>query len=761
MILRPCSALALNVLAGSVLSLPLGLPSAAAAPAGYRFDPERYRPVDTSALLGSPDPLPPLEIEKAFPSLPPFVRPVAITHAGDGSDRLFVCDQEGVIHVFANRRDASDAKVFLDIRERTRRVHFEEGLLGLAFHPRHRQNGEVFIYYSVTPQASVVSRWRVFADDRDRVDPESEEVLLHVPQPYGNHNGGSVELGPDGMLYVGLGDGGARDDPHGNGQDLRTLLGSILRIDIDRRDPGKPYAVPPDNPFAGAAGKALGDGVRGEIWAYGIRNPWRLTFDRLTGDCWIGDVGQDLWEEVDIIVKGGNYGWNLREGRHPFKGAESPEGAAFIEPVLEYPRQDGKSITGGLVYRGTRLPQLFGTYLYADFVTFNVWGLRYDGEKATNQLIARSTLPIAAFGEDEEGEVYICAFDAAPGVDIRSLDAGKVYNLRQGSIYRLRLREGPDVDPDRFPRLLSQTGLFTDVRSLAPAPGLIPYSVNVPLWSDGAEKERYIALPPGGKIAFSESGHWGFPVGTVLVKTFTLESCEPATPHRLETRLLVRSERGWSGYTYLWNDERSDARLLDAALVRSYAVERDLRHWEQAWYFPSRSDCNACHTQVAGHVLGLNTRQMNRLHDYGGWSKGQLAVLAGLGVFEEPPPAARDLESFPEWGRESAPIDRRARAYLDVNCAICHAPGGTGVARADLRWSTPLERTHTVGQEPGQGRTGGPGSQVIAPGAPQRSELLLRMLASGPGRMPTLASSRVDWEAVRAIGEWIEGLGEE
>jgi uncharacterized repeat protein (TIGR03806 family) len=300
------------------------------------------------------------------------------------------------------------------------------------------------------------------------------------------------------------------------------------------------------------------------------------------------------------------------------------------------------------------------------------------------------------------------------------------------------------------------------MRSLTPAPALIPYSVNVPLWSDGASKSRYLVLPAAGKVEFDATGQWIFPVGTVFVKTFELEPGSPGGEQRLETRLLVHNERGWAGYTYLWNDERSDARLLDTALRRTYTPANGsaASATSQEWYFPSRSDCNACHTQVAGHVLGLNTRQLNRTHDYGATKANQLAVLAGLGVFAEAPQAApKDHEAFPDWDDRAASVDRLARAYLDVNCAICHAPGGTGVARADLRYHTPLAAAHVVGQEPGQTRLGGADSRVVAPGAPQRSELFLRMVALEAGRMPTLASSRVDWDAVRIVGRWIERLG--
>jgi glucose/arabinose dehydrogenase len=336
-------------------------------------------------------------------------RPLIITGAGDDSDRIFVVSQYGTIHVMPNDPQTDEMETFLDIRERVQYAdkENEEGLLGLAFHPKYKENGEFFVYYSIkarpNPHTTVVSRFKVSPDDPNRADPDSEEQIIHIPQPYWNHKGGTIVFGPNGMLYIGLGDGGAANDPHGNGQDLSTLLGSILRIDVDNKDPGLGYAIPNDNPFAGQPGK------RGEIWAYGIRNVWRIAFDRETGLLWAGDVGQNIWEEIDIITRGGNYGWNVREGKHPFGENGSGPPPDLIDPIWEYHHDVGKSITGGSVYRGKLVPELAGAYLYADFVTGQIWALWYDEEKkqvTANRTILPKGLPVMSFGEDDEGEVY-------------------------------------------------------------------------------------------------------------------------------------------------------------------------------------------------------------------------------------------------------------------------------------------------------------------------------------------------------------------
>ena len=335
-------------------------------------------------------------------------RPLIVTGAGDGTNRIFVVSQYGSIHVFPNDPNADEMKTFLDIRGRVQYhdKENEEGLLGLAFHPNFRQNGEFFLYYSIkgmpNPHITQISRFRVSKDDPNRADPDSEEVILQIKQPYWNHKGGTIVFGPDGYLYVGLGDGGLANDPHGNGQNLGTLLGSILRIDVDHKDPGLNYAIPKDNPFAGQAGK------RGEIWAYGIRNVWRIAFDRETGTLWAGDVGQNIWEEIDIITRGGNYGWNLREGKHPFGENGSGPRPDLIDPIWEYHHDVGKSITGGSVYRGKQVPELTGGYIYADFVSGQIWALWYDAEKkqvTANRTITPKGLPVMSFGEDDAGEV--------------------------------------------------------------------------------------------------------------------------------------------------------------------------------------------------------------------------------------------------------------------------------------------------------------------------------------------------------------------
>ena len=349
-----------------------------------------------------PPPLPALVVERAFPNLD-FRRLTNLVQPDDGRDLIFVTEQEGLVRVFPDRQNADEARVFLDITERVSEANNEEGLLGLAFDPAYADNGRLFVYYSAGgPRRSVVSRFTMGPDDPPRADPASEMVIMEIAQPFGNHNGGQIAFGPDGYLYVALGDGGSGGDPQGNGQDRRTLLGSILRIDVSRSAPEETYRVPDDNPFVGEPG------VRPEIWAYGLRNPWRFSFDE-SGRLWLADVGQNEWEEIDVIGRGGNYGWNCMEGLHRFEWGSACDANALTAPVWEYTRSGGNcSVTGGFVYRGGAMPSLAGTYVYGDFCSGRIWGLRVSGDSVTEHaLLVESGLSITSFGEDLEGNLYI------------------------------------------------------------------------------------------------------------------------------------------------------------------------------------------------------------------------------------------------------------------------------------------------------------------------------------------------------------------
>lgn len=375
---------------------------------------------------------PAIDLKVVYPALT-FTRPLWLEEAPDESKRFFVIEQAGKILIMPRDRDGKETNVFLDITGRKPWVNDEEGLLGMAFHPQFKTNRKFYVFYSqANPMRSVISEFQASADHPDEADVSSERILLEIPRPYWNHDGGALVFGPDGYLYISVGDGGKGGDPHNFGQSLSFLQGKILRIDVNSRDYQRRYGIPGDNPFAQVP---TDKGWRPEIWAYGMRNPWRISFDRETGALWAGDVGQDKWEEVDVIFKGGNYGWSGWEGFHPFKASQAATNA--IEPIIEYAHTPaeakeskfpdhslGMSIIGGYVYRGGKIPKLRGTYIYGDYIMGTIWGLRYENGKLTADEVLQKPNParkIASFGQDSDGELYVLTFDG----NIYQIVAGK------------------------------------------------------------------------------------------------------------------------------------------------------------------------------------------------------------------------------------------------------------------------------------------------------------------------------------------------
>ena len=362
-------------------------------------------------------------VVEAFPNLS-LGQPTDIQNAGDGTNRLFVCEKAGRIHVFPNDPGVTDAEIFLDLTSVVI-APSEMGLLGLAFHPDYAENGYFYVNYNARSggaNVTRISRFSVDAENIDRADPNSEVILMEFVQPFPNHDGGQIAFGPDGYLYIATGDGGSGNDPLNAGQDLRVLLGKILRIDVDNPDEGMEYGIPETNPFAGNSH------YQSEIYAWGLRNPWRFSFDSETGMLWCADVGQNLWEEINIIEKGGNYGWRVMEGFHCFNPNDAGDrnfncdSVSLISPIWEYSHDNGNvSVTGGYVYRGSELPELEGTYIYADFASGRIWGLDHSPDATSNRLISDTPLNISTFGLDEAGELYIGGFN------------GKIFEIRETS----------------------------------------------------------------------------------------------------------------------------------------------------------------------------------------------------------------------------------------------------------------------------------------------------------------------------------------
>lgn len=347
-------------------------------------------------------------VVEAFPNLS-FQRPLDIQNAGDGTDRIFVVEQEGVISVFPKDRDVDEAEVFLDIRDRVSDSANEMGLLGLSFHPDYENNGYFYVNYTASgPNRTIISRFQVSDDNANSANPDSEVELLSYNQPQGNHNGGHLAFGPDGYLYIASGDGGGGGDPGNNAQDRTNLLGAILRIDVDQPQNGNEYGIPADNPFVNNE-----EGFREEIFAYGLRNPWRFSFDSATEELWVADVGQSDREAIHIVENGLNYGWNMIEGSICYPPGSACDTEGLEMPVYEYDHSAGdRSITGGFVYRGSDFPQLDGFYIYGDFISGRIWALDVsDTENPVNMELYNANFNIPSFGVDEQNEIHIAGFN--------------------------------------------------------------------------------------------------------------------------------------------------------------------------------------------------------------------------------------------------------------------------------------------------------------------------------------------------------------
>ncbi len=670
-----------------------------------------------------PDGTTAVTLQRVFSNLS-FSAPVLLKQSPNNADRWYVVEQGGIIRTFLSN-DLS-ATIFADISGQVLNAG-EQGLLGMAFHPDFATNKYLYVYYSAnSPRRSVISRFT--ANDDLTIDASSELVILEVAQPYSNHNGGYIEFGADGYLYIGLGDGGSGGDPDNYAQDPNTLLGSMLRIDVDNpADPGvQEYSNPADNPYVGSSSLD-------EIYAIGLRNPWRWSFDRLTGDLVLGDVGQGALEEVDVIVNGGNYGWRCYEGTAAYNTSGCSD--SYIPPIFEYGRSQGRSITGGFVYRGSLIPSLVGSYVFSDYYPSPIWALSNPySSPAVSDLIDDTTTAgsyISAFAEDADGELY-----AVSRVD--------------GLIYKLV----PDTTApvSSFPTLLSQTGCVEASDPTQMAEGLIPYQINAPFWSDGADKSRYFAIPDDATITIEADGEWSFPNNSVTVKNFRLND------KLVETRLLVRHRDGsWAGYSYEWNDLQTDASLVLDGKTRDIDG--------QTYIYPSTSECMSCHTAIAGTVLGLENRQVNRDFAYPstGVTANQMVTLNHIGMFSN---ELSDPDSLPVLTNPAdlaASIDDRARAYLYTNCSQCHRFDGPTNVTLDFDITTADADMNICEETPSHNITAA--SYILAPGDANDSTLYHRLnCRDGVGScvagdaMPPLGSTLVDSAGVSLIESYINSL---
>jgi uncharacterized repeat protein (TIGR03806 family) len=679
----------------------------------------------TFPLDSLPDPKP-MTLVPVYPNLV-LDHPTSVVFAPDGSGKVLAAEQSGRVRLLPTDPNASAASVYLDLTGDVLYDQSEQGLLGVAFDPDFATNGLLYVNY-ISPGSRCVSgpyctkvvRYKQSAANPNVADPASRFEILQIPRPNSFHNGGMTAFGPDGMLYIASGDGGTT-----NGQNTSVLLGVVLRIDVHG---GSPYAIPPNNPFVGQAGK------RAEIWHFGLRNPYRFSFDRMTGDLWIGDVGQNAWEEVDFApagVGGMNFGWAYCEGTHDFSPNRCSD-IASTPPVIEYPHNDtgGFVVTGGYVYRGDRLGELNGAYIYGDFQNGKVWA--YSPTNHLSTLIAQANFP-ASFTEDTLGEVYLVSL--------------------QGGIFRFQPTQGSG---QQFPTVLSATGLFSSTANLTPAPGLVEYDVMAPLWSDNAIKKRWIALPGTQRIGFAATDEWTYPVGTVFVKHFELP-ISPTARRRVETRVFLRQVDRWVGYTYRWNAAQTDADLLTSSLDEVFSVDTGGGATPQTWHYPSPSECLGCHTSAAGRVLGVRTVQLNKNFSYPGGAANQLQAFGScLGLFDTPIAAPSFYGSYADPTNAAETTGARARSYLAANCSHCHMPGGPAPGGMDLRYQPLLGGMNLIGVAPTDGDLGIPGAQRIRAGSKSQSVLWQRMSSTDPNLRMAKGTRVPDAQAISLVGAWID-----
>lgn len=712
------------------------------------------------------------ELSDPFPHVR-FDDAIQVVEAGD---RFYVIERAGRIYSFEPREDADDKTLVLDVSDHVIAAK-DSGMIALAFHPEYGQAGSdnrgyVYVYYAYIedkPEAVEGSQLahelrlsRFTIDDSGHADPSSELILIAQRDRHLWHQGGGLLFGADGFLYLSIGDEGGYDCTFKHCQRNDSLFGGVLRIDVDmrgddvshpiRREPPDGvtdhYYIPNDNPFVDD------EAAMEEMFAIGLRNPYRMTYDPIDDLIWIGDVGERLQDEVDVLYKGANYQWDVLEGVFPVDAPSDPtlpRIGEWTDPVHGYERAEMRAIVMGPVYRGSALPALYGKVLHADFVNGTIWAASYDF--------------------DDDGRVVMVDTDVIAETPLVDADGG-VTSIMVGSDERVYmtsygldrplvgLEEAPVVVRD-VPEQLSETKLFEDLDALEPASDLFEYEVNVALWSDGSKKRRFVAIPDDEHARYTAHGAWDLPAGTVLVKHFgiALDEAKPDALHRLETRVLVVEDDGVYGATYKWREDQSDADLVLEHLEEELSIrDADGERRKQTHIYPSPSECVRCHHSTAGDALGISTRQLNR--EVGG--ENQLRTLLDLKLVAGVPDGDDDdFDALPRLTRfddDAASPEDRVRSYLDANCSFCHGTSRLQGADWDARIDTPLAEAHIV-DAPLSGSTSSDALRVIAPGSLEHSQLYLRAGSLDRDlRMPPLGSARPDPAFIALLEDWIETL---
>ena len=693
-----------------------------------------------SRIHGTPEPPAPYKLERAYPKLK-FSEPLGAVNF-PGTDHMVVVERWGKLWSIPSDESCETPELFADLKKFDPEVSES---YGIAFHPNFAQNRLAYVFLMLDSKGkgnrqdgSHVVRFRVTSENPPTLDLASGTTIFTWMS--GGHNGGNIAFGPDGMLYFSTGDTAAPDppDPLGTGQNIGDALSSVLRLDVDHSEAGKEYGIPKDNPFVTTPN------ARGEVWAYGFRNPYRMSFDLKTGDLWVGDVGWELWESVDLVKRGGNYGWSVTEAGMQDIHPNGPHGPTpILPPVVVHSHEEAASMTGGEVYYGNKLPELYGAYIYGDWQFGTFWALwQKDGKLVGHEQLCHTTIMPAGFGIMPNSELLVG-------------DQGG------GGLYWLV--HNPDAGkPSQFPVRLSETGLFTDAVKQTPEAGVFPYQVNAQRFADFATSERWVAMPGGDNthIAKKEQGvmaadRWEFPAETAFAKTYSIdmEKGNPASRRKLETQVLHFDGHEWSAYSYRWNEAQTDAEL-----VGPRGTETDLQIKDsqapggvrvQKWRYFSRTECLRCHNLWNNFAPGFAAWQLNR-HTASG--EDQIALFSRLGL--TPDHVHQEIDP----PGENPSLETRARSYLQANCSVCHRNGGGGSVPSFMTIETPLREARIVDSKPAQGDLGLDDGRVIAPGAPTSSVLLYRLTTAGRGHMPYLGGRLVNDQGILLLRDWIASL---
>jgi putative heme-binding domain-containing protein len=696
----------------------------------------------TSRVQGSPEP-PPLAVAERIRPEVKFKDPLELAST-PSLPHLFVLEQSGKLFSLKLSDPSAKPDLALDLKARIPQLG---SAYGMSFHPGFATNRQLFVCYTLNrdvPDGTRVSRFRLPTLTPPTVDPASEEIILTFPS--GGHNGGSLQFGADGMLYISTGDQASPSppDPLTTGQDISDLLSSILRIDVSTAEGSRPYRIPSDNPFLNTPN------ARPEVWAYGLRNPWRMSFEPGTSVLWVADVGWELWESVFRLDRPGmNCGWSIVEGSQKVRTDQKRGPTPVEKPIVAHSHEEAASITGGYFYRGARLPELRGAYVYGDWETGRMWALRHDQGRLTERVeIASTGLKLVAFGEAADQELYFLDYVG-------------------GGLYALA-RNPAAQSKDPFPKRLSETGLFSSVKDQVPASGVYEFNVASPLWTDGATARRWIGLPSLQPVRFTTS-YWQaprdlVPTNTVLARTVTIETrrSDPQTRRHLETQVLHFNGLSWNAYTYRWNEDQTDAVLVPAVgAQQTLSIEGErLPAGKETlnWRHHSRSECLRCHNPWNGTLLGFNPSQLSRAVPPTSTSPEfdtEAKRLSALGLLTLTEPIQASAVN-PHDSTHALPD--RARSYLHAQCGHCHRDNAGGAVLVKLNLEPSLADLSLVHARPVQGHLGLTNAPLLSPGDPLNSLLLYRFAKLGSSHMPYLGSSLVDETGLNLLARWIQEM---